>query len=84
MEDDWLPPGFDEQKLAQVMRAFEAALGADKVFFEGVPTMPTRLASSDTLSCGQAPVCSTRPSKLQSPGQSGVAGVESCPLAITR
>ena len=36
MEDDTLPPGFDEQKLAQVMRAFEAALGADKVFFEGV------------------------------------------------
>ena len=36
MEDDWLPQGFDEQKLAQVMRAFEAALGADKVFFEGI------------------------------------------------
>ncbi|MGH6784849.1 MAG: FAD-binding oxidoreductase, partial [Sphingomicrobium sp.] len=34
MEDDFLPPGFDEAKFAQLMRAFEAALGADKVFFE--------------------------------------------------
>ncbi len=29
-----LPPGFDAQKLAQVRRAFESALGARKVFFE--------------------------------------------------
>ena len=36
MEDDWLPPGFDQAKLTQLMRAFEAALGASKVFFEGL------------------------------------------------
>ena len=34
MEDDWLPPGFDAAKLTQAQRAFETALGADKVFFE--------------------------------------------------
>ena len=36
MEDDFLPPGFDEAKFTQLMRAFEAALGANKVFFEGL------------------------------------------------
>src|SRR4029453_11975021 len=36
MEDDFLPPGFDEAKFAQGMRAFEAALGADKVFFDSL------------------------------------------------
>ena len=34
MEDDFLPPGFDEARFAQVRRAFESALGADRVFFE--------------------------------------------------
>ncbi|OYW45844.1 MAG: FAD-linked oxidase [Sphingomonadales bacterium 32-68-7] len=34
MEDDWLPPGFDAARLTQARRAFESALGADKVFFE--------------------------------------------------
>ena len=34
MADDFLPPGFDAARLAQAQRAFESALGADKVFFE--------------------------------------------------
>ena len=34
MEELLLPPGFDEQKLQQVLRALTAALGADKVFVE--------------------------------------------------
>src|SRR5687767_7004371 len=34
MADAPLPPGFDAAKLTQAQRAFESALGADKVFFE--------------------------------------------------
>ena len=35
MEDEIpLPPGFTAQKMDQARRAFEAALGADKVFFD--------------------------------------------------
>jgi 4-cresol dehydrogenase (hydroxylating) len=34
MEDDFLPSGFDAARLTQAQRAFESALGADKVFFE--------------------------------------------------
>ena len=34
MEELPLPPGFDEKKLQQALRAFTAALGADKVFAE--------------------------------------------------
>jgi len=34
MEELPLPPGFDAQKLQQALRAFTAALGADKVFAE--------------------------------------------------
>ena len=34
MADTPLPPGFTAQKMDQAMRAFEAALGAGKVFFE--------------------------------------------------
>jgi 4-cresol dehydrogenase (hydroxylating) len=35
MEEEFpLPPGFTAQKMDQAMRAFEAALGAGKVFFE--------------------------------------------------
>jgi 4-cresol dehydrogenase (hydroxylating) len=35
MEEEFpLPPGFTAQKMDQAMRAFEAALGADKVFFQ--------------------------------------------------
>src|SRR5688572_16267756 len=36
MEDDFLPPGFTAAKLDQAIRAFQAALGADKVFFEDI------------------------------------------------
>src|SRR5690606_19393020 len=36
MDENWLPPGFTEQKLTQAIRAFESALGAGKVFFEGL------------------------------------------------
>ena len=36
MEELPLPPGFTAQKMDQAMRAFAAALGADKVFFEDV------------------------------------------------
>jgi 4-cresol dehydrogenase (hydroxylating) len=35
MEEEFpLPPGFTAQKMDQAMRAFEAALGAEKVFFD--------------------------------------------------
>lgn len=36
MTDTPLPPGFTAQKMDQARRAFEAALGADKVFFHGL------------------------------------------------
>jgi 4-cresol dehydrogenase (hydroxylating) len=36
MEEDWLPAGFTEQKMTQARRAFETALGDDKVFFESL------------------------------------------------
>jgi 4-cresol dehydrogenase (hydroxylating) flavoprotein subunit len=36
MEDNFLPPGFDAARLREALRALESALGADKVFFEGL------------------------------------------------
>ncbi|WP_305096857.1 FAD-binding oxidoreductase [Croceibacterium aestuarii] len=43
MADIPLPPGFTAQKMDQARKAFEAALGADKVFFEDID----RLGYSD-------------------------------------
>ena len=36
MEDDILPPGLTPERLREALRAFETALGADKVFFEEI------------------------------------------------
>ncbi len=34
MEEDPIPPGFTAARLSEALRAFESALGADKVFFD--------------------------------------------------
>jgi 4-cresol dehydrogenase (hydroxylating) len=64
MEDDWLPPGFDAAKLTQAQRAFEAALGAGKVFFER-STAPAIATSSRSQEGAHLPAGAIGPTTVE-------------------